>query len=618
METKLFPKLTYQEIAPIIEKTPFLNLEWHFKTNLNALKMQVDEVSPSVATGVDFQTYKANLLKSNSLLAREFDDDLELGLYVDYVVGLTIEDVDHTKLLKVYDMLSNLINDTLVAGEAHTLFADEILISNILSPVFKWKKHHVLLETPENIISKIEDIIAKVQSAIEGPSYYPNLIDFQNHLIFCYLVILDNLGIGVHAKILSSHLFISRRVNSVKWASTPSSTRLQYSTLLLHLLLRFFKPEEVFHTCSGFSINVFADLRAMLDEAAGATVAIPFTSHQWVFRWFKDKIDAEVFSLRGVIKKTTSLGVLSDTEQCLAVELCRRFGSYRVPVTIDHMEQFLLQFGTTQRIRGALRLLNHVKFYPLWELAAAVEKQLAAELGSDKSLQLVIAPFGEQTGSTAIVNYLASHSALANQLKHVQDIPSALAETKDGDSIYFVDDCLLSGTQSLNILKDLMGTRERKPHHTNHAKELCADDKKKLLCRSLRFMYSIVTDLGVERFHNDIADTGIVGAETRLLYSVMEHSTSKAFEPLGPVSWASAEERDEMKCFCSEVGYKILAGRSQEKGWNEERRNESALGFSDFQRLLVFPYNVPKTTVTLLWEQGSNEFPWIPLFYGFD
>ena len=232
----------------------------------------------------------------------------------------------------------------------------------------------------------------------------------------------------------------------------------------------------------------------------------------------------------------------------MAVELSRRFGNYRTSVTVNHLERFLLQFGTTQRIRGMLRLLTHLKFYPLWELAGSIEKQLTAKLASSRASQLMISPFGDQTGSTAIINYLGSHSALARQLQFAQDLPTALASTKDGDSIYFIDDCLLSGTQTLNILGDLTGTRKRKAHHTAHCQELSSESKSKFLRRSLSFVYCVATDIGEKRFREGIASTGIDQDRATLAYSVLEHSTSKAFEPMGPVGWASAEEREDLCC----------------------------------------------------------------------
>ena len=90
------------------------------------------------------------------------------------------------------------------------------------------------------------------------------------------------------------------------------------------------------------------------------------------------------------------------------------------------------------------------------------------------------------------------------------------------------------------------------------------------------------------------------------------------YKMLGPVGWLDEEEREDMKEFCTDVGYKALAKRAESKGWTDERRRESALGFSDAQRILVFPYNVPKTSLTLLWEKSRDSFEWEPLFPGYD
>jgi hypothetical protein len=103
-----------------------------------------------------------------------------------------------------------------------------------------------------------------------------------------------------------------------------------------------------------------------------------------------------------------------------------------------------------------------------------------------------------------------------------------------------------------------------------------------------------------------------------LSIGVVEHSSVKAFEPMGSIAWASENEREALKQFASEVGYDILEDRAKRKGWDDTRRKESALGFSNFQRVLVFPYNVPKTTLTLLWETGRDSRRWQPLFPGFD
>ncbi|MBW4953590.1 hypothetical protein, partial [Klebsiella pneumoniae] len=102
-----------------------------------------------------------------------------------------------------------------------------------------------------------------------------------------------------------------------------------------------------------------------------------------------DKLDAEVFSTMRRAE-ISGLVALSYVEQNLVVELVRRFSEYRVPISVESATNFVLQFGSTQRIRGAIRLLTHVKFYRLWELAQAVERVLTAELNRSAGEELVI------------------------------------------------------------------------------------------------------------------------------------------------------------------------------------------------------------------------------------
>lgn len=395
---------------------------------------------------------------------------------------------------------------------------------------------------------------------------------------------------------------------------------MQYATLLLHIASIHLPLNQPFQTRSGISRNVLADLYSMLEDAAGRTAEPPFTTHQWVFRWVKDKLAADIFSTRVELTQPGSLAVLSETEQAIAVELSRRFSSYRHSVSIHHLERFLLQFRTTELIRAALRMLMHTKFYPLWELAASIEKLLRDAAPADPTQQIVVAPLGDQAGSTAILKYLAGHSGLSDRLKFADSVDEALELTKGSEGLYFVDDCLLSGTQTLSILGDLMGTRVKKSHHTKYARALSKKKKTSLQERTLNFCYCVTTEFGQDRLLKNIGEAGIDPTRISLHAGTVEHSSSKVFEPLGPVGWASPTERENLKEFAAGVGYDILATRASKKGWNDDRRKESSLGYSDFQRLLVFPYNVPKTTVTLLWEKSGQgqERPWQPLFMGAD
>jgi hypoxanthine-guanine phosphoribosyltransferase len=93
--------------------------------------------------------------------------------------------------------------------------------------------------------------------------------------------------------------------------------------------------------------------------------------------------------------------------------------------------------------------------------------------------QIVIKAHIDLAGSTVIINYLTAHSTL-KQLRFVEDLPRALKATRKGGRIYFIDDCILSGTQTLSTVQDLMGPRKKKKYHTQYCLELTAQEKEAL------------------------------------------------------------------------------------------------------------------------------------------
>jgi hypothetical protein len=372
-----------------------------------------------------------------------------------------------------------------------------------------------------------------------------------------------------------------------------------------------FPIDKPFMPQLGVSYNTLADLRALFEDAADACSEPRLSMHQYVFRWSLDKLEAEVFALKNTDNNLRMIPSLTRGEQGAVVELAQRFASYRYPISADHLKQFLLQFGTTQRIRAVIRLLSSIKFYPLWQLSEAVERILRKEAA--RHGRIVIVPLGDLAGSTAIINYLMAHSSLKNLL-FVEDLPRALRATRKGGRIYFVDDCILSGTQTLSIVQDLMGSRQRKKHNTRYCRELTAQEKKALSHRKAVFVYAVACDYALGRLEADLPEAGMPRTSFEILFSISEPESVKAFGPMSLIPWTSPEERDELKQFCVDVGYDLLEGRAAQKSWSDKRRKESALGYSDFQRLIVFPYSVPKSTLTFLWATGGENRRWLPLF----
>ena len=608
----------------MLADSALLDLAYHFDTDFESLREHVQRTARQVDRGSDFKAYSLAMKRDLSKEARAFRKRIprrikrfeKLSLHADYVIDMGSDDFSAEILLAHYRRVDAYVRSELSAPD-RKFEVDGLLRVAVMGPAMKWRKDERLSEEDRlQVVKTLEGTLTEVDRVVSVARVDADGLEYLNNLIFCYLCVSQLLRIAIHPPVLSYHLQAFRRATPSAWDAVPLRIRMQYASLSLHMAVAFYPLDRPFETKEGFSRNVLANLHAVLEDAAGTSAEAPFTTHQWVFRWVKDKLDAEMFSTRLQQTQPGSLSVLSVGEQAVAVELARRFASYRHPVTIHHLERFLLQFGSTTRIRAALRMLTHTKFYPLWELGAVMEQLLSRAAALTNSKQLVVAPLGDQSGSTAILKYLAGHSALSSRLKFADSLEEALQLTKPKDRLYFVDDCLLSGTQTLNILGDLMGTRDRKAHHTAHAEPLSSQQRQSLLRRSLSLCYCVATDVGYKRFEDLVSETGIDPANASLEVGVVEHSSSKAFEAMGPVGWASSDERDELKAFASTVGYEILEERARAKGWDDGRRHESALGFSDFQRLLVFPYNVPKTTVTLLWEKSSGKRPWQPLFLG--
>ncbi len=482
----------------------------------------------------------------------------------------------------------------------------------LLLPVLRWSRDYRKAGSAKKFVERMESTIERVHDALLSRAVgIDRLLEFQNMLLFIYIIVCKALHVGLHPHVFNCHLFVYRKLSVATWSSFHPRLRLQYAALILHLSILFFPPDQPFKTRPGFSIKTMSDLYSVLKDAVRSATEQSLLTHIYVFGWFLDKLEAEVFWIQQPLTGSRGFPALTPGEQGAVVELVRRFSAYRYPVTADHLEHFLLQFGSTSRIRAAIRLLSHLRFFPLWQLAEAIEGILGEEI--KKYGPLIIAPLGDRTGSTSIITYLASHCRL-EKLNFVADVKQALEKTPTGGRIYFVDDSALSGTQTLNIVGDLLGTRKLKPHHTRYCEPLPRGQRQQLLKRTIVFVYCVACDFATVRLRRELPQIGLREDRCEVLFAAPEPLSVKAFGTISPVSWSSAAERDDLRQFCVEVGYDILAERAKSKSWFDERRHESSLGYSDFQRLLVFPYGVPKSTVTLLWQQGSLGRTWRPLF----
>jgi hypothetical protein len=295
---------------------------------------------------------------------------------------------------------------------------------------------------------------------------------------------------------------------------------------------------------------------------------------------------------------------LSDHEHLAIQGLVERFRLYRNPVSEDRLYRYLSQFGSRRAMKLALRLLQNVRFLTFDNLQKMLEDAFV-QFG-DWQQTTTFCPLGDVSGSTGLMSYLASHWELPN-VKFEPDIRSALENTEASKPICLVDDGAFSGVQVTNILHDLLGTRQAKPHHTIYCDKL--QDPQVLRERSIRVCFALCCDKAIGNFSRQFPLMQFADMQYR--YSHLEVERSKPFERSMSFIWDSDEDRMEARNIFSSIGRQLL----QDEGFEPERVQESSLGFGNDQRLIVYQYNVPKSTITALWKSGNvNGRVWEPLF----
>lgn len=608
-------------VEDVISKTPFFDLLWLFSRETEALRGRHSQSHSSSSEFLDFEAFKQSKLDALTDIAASFRAAMDrpaqcedIELHSEYLVAMCGIGASIDQLVEHYARATELVeSDEFSVVDGHSL------VEQLTSPILVWNAAGTLTDVARVEIAKeLESMLRELRRKAEKRHCAVDWLEMLNSFTFVYLGMLQHLRLGFHPAELSGHLRVFRYCSALDWSRLPDVTRMRFAGLAYDMLSRLYALGDPIKPMLGVSHNSLADARMLFQVVSQAPATSGFMTYQWVYRWLADKIDSDTFSTRQMnITMGEGLRSLSEVEQMTVVELAHRFASYREPITTQRIARFLLQFETTERIRGALRLLSHVKFVPMWDLSAMMERLLRAEVARDPGRKLIVAPLGEQTGSTAIIRYLAAHSDI-DGVVFKDDIVSALKATDAGERICFVDDCLLSGTQALSILRDWMGKRAHKPHHTVYSSPLSKAMRKELRKRSLVLAYCIGTDAGRDRFLRDYKETGLQKSRVEVRAGVYDPVSAKAFEPLGPVSWASEMERTDLRNFASTVGFNLLESRERAKKWPEGRRQESALGYSNYQRVLIFPYNVPKTTLTFLWANGDEKFKWMPLFPGFD
>jgi len=311
--------------------------------------------------------------------------------------------------------------------------------------------------------------------------------------------------------------------------------------------------------------------------------------------------------------------VLSDVEaflkaQTQAIEkLTKRFIQYQHPegkaIDNEEVKLFLRQFETLERVSLAFVLLQNVTFIDRVKMREMFRHYCEQILSVKEKEKTILTNLGGPYDSSRIVSYVCADIAMEIKLK-AQDLRAILdQEDFTGKTILFVDDNIGSGKQAIDTFRELLGLTEEKELKESHEIELTDSQRSKLK----KFKLSLFTFVGFEEGKKDFTKK-LRKLELNMAepYSFLKqeervgcfHPTSDIFE--------SPKDRKACELICSEIGYQLFADKTD---WSDGLKRERSLGYGNSQKMTVFFYNVPTSTLPILWKRGTyNNKKWEPLF----
>jgi len=291
-------------------------------------------------------------------------------------------------------------------------------------------------------------------------------------------------------------------------------------------------------------------------------------------------------------------------------ELAKKFSAYqnrRSVITEEVIKRWLLQFGNIIRIKFALRLLENIDYYEPWQMKEIFIHIYEKVIHENDREKIVISLLGNLKDSSSIVNYTLGEEIMRYKLES-HPLETILDSMKpDKNVIVFIDDNIGSGKQAVQIFREWFGI-EIRDLNESHVRPLSNEQIEKFK----RFRIYLCTFVGFEDGKENVS----VELKKMGLNVVKIYSFSKLEEEIGCFHKAlktfdNEEERVQAENMVREIGIQLF----EDKGWPDELKNERSLGYGNSQKLIVFYYNTPTSTLPILWKEGKyNSKKWLPLF----
>jgi len=269
---------------------------------------------------------------------------------------------------------------------------------------------------------------------------------------------------------------------------------------------------------------------------------------------------------------------------------------------------WLAQFGGIQQVTSAFRLIQKIKFIDSNKMAymmAEARKKIPEEIMQNP----IFCQVGKPYDSSGVISYQYSkdsddNESSLNSLWHNTDSLGQAILKQNPSSVIFLDDNITSGIQFKQFLNELIFAHKTPFEYVT--KPLTTEEVDAI--KKIPIILMVCVDL-CERDKYDKEIQEHFGFLSFKVFSglkdfVCAYNYTSTFWP----------NEISVKQF-SEYSINLANDLYRDKGWEQEKINDRALGYGNLGRLVVFSHNIPKSLPPMFWKYGVVDGKsWIPLF----
>jgi len=270
---------------------------------------------------------------------------------------------------------------------------------------------------------------------------------------------------------------------------------------------------------------------------------------------------------------------------------------------VTAITDYLRQFESTEWMARALILLEHIDYFPRARLEDIFEEFHSGLDGNVKPKATFAVLGGPQDSSNALA-YYCSKVFKGTDRERFKTLVDVIRTYKAEEVVVFlIDDNLGSGGNAIRIFQAWLGLTER-----GSVAKLNDDEKAWLKKADLRYFVLIdFVDKGHERLKVFLADHGV---RLQIEPAITTQEREGCFKPTANV-FSNAAQREAARRMAASIGYELLDDEHR----SDDDRRLFALGYGGSQKLIVFEWNTPTSTLPILWKTGTwHGKPWKPLF----